>query len=501
LLQANNLDSKIAIARIFRSSNSLIDPIWLSGRIGGKEFFRQNLKWIGDMATVNINKRLLPSGILTLRLEDNKNHIFAFRPVMVRNQNFNMSYESINEPNNSKSLKIKAIDSVGPVSSDFAVSINKYDSLKNPFEDLTSVAIPSSAEQKNSELFTRNHIRSKNFVEDLYLQIKFGENRTNIDPRNKVYGEIHKISEGIRLSVYVYDLNNNLLENTAIQIFVKSDRGVSILEARSDAEGFVEIQNLDFTGTANFTFRTKGSDTKSRLVRAIPAEKEIKFVLSSDLKSSKDEKPVEAITESTRIPNDTLGLIKLDDATVTDVKRINKIKGVKSIYGIEIPGKRVMYQDHERPKSLAQLLVEIPGVFIINGDGIDQRIDIPRVQNQVTWVIDGYILPMDTDGTIYGYPFNSLLPVQDFVTDKDIDRIDLLLGPDASIFGSRSSGGVISITTRWGNELEYIDRKDAALSIKGYEPQIDFESYIEKSIRKEKKGGHAALLESKSCDK
>lgn len=491
LLNVNNLDPEMTIARIYRSSSSLRSPVWLSGRIGGKEFFRQALSWVGDMATVNVNKRLLPSGILMLSVEDSKNQTLALRPVIAQNQDVNMFYESNNESKDQELLKIKTKDSMGPISSEFAVSINKYGSLENLFEEATPTAVHRSSLEKNSELVSHNTTRSNNFIKDLYLQIKKGKNGANGNP-NIMPSELPQTREGIGFSAYVYDLNNNLLSNTAIQMFIKSEDGISILETRSDAEGLIKCENLDFPGTASFTFRTQGVDTKSRLVKAVLIEDETAFSLSKGPKFSNVKKQVAPITKSNVIQKDTVGIIRLDNATVTDAKRINKIKGVTSIYGIEVPGIRVKYQDHERPKTLAQLLVEIPGVNVINGNGIDQRLRILRANGHVQWVIDGYALPIGVNGLVYDYPFNSLLPVQDFISDTDIDRIDLLLGPDASIFGTRASGGAIVITTRFGSELEYVNRKDAALSIRGYEPKVDFESYQESLSKKEKRA--ATLL-------
>lgn len=144
LLNANNLDPQITIARIYRSSSSLRSPVWLSGKIGGKAFFRQPLSWVGDIATVNVNKRLLQSGVLMLSVEDSKNQTLALRPVMVQNQYVNMFYENSNESKDQDLLRIKTKDSIGAIASEFAVSINKYGSLENPFEDTTPTTVHSS---------------------------------------------------------------------------------------------------------------------------------------------------------------------------------------------------------------------------------------------------------------------------------------------------------------------------------------------------------------------
>lgn len=485
LLQVNNLDSKVVKVRIIRSSNILDDPVWLNGRMGGKEFFSHDVNWTKNTATINIDKRLLPTGILTLRLNNNEGQVHTMRPIFVHSKQLNVTFESINDSNTKNPLRIITTDSVGPISSKLAMSINKYDSWPHLPQSLYSVVVPSSRKEKNSAEGTQNQSRSKNFIKDLYLQIEYGKNETNVISNNDFFEQIGNNKEGIEITAHVYDLNNNLLENTPIQVFIKSDGGISILEVQSDSQGFIEIQNLDFTGTAEFTFRTEGSDTKSRLVKAIPVKKETRLFNSPNLRRSGGKENEMGKDESIGIYNDTTGLIVLEEAVVEE-KRINRIKGVKSIYGIEIPGKRVKYQDAKKPKSLAQLLREMPGVYVTNEDGTDLRVNIPRLKDPVLWVIDGYALPQDFDGRTLGYPMNSLLPVLEVLRDEDIDRIDLLIGADASIFGTRASGGVFSITTRSGAETEYINRKEARLFVKGYEPKIDFETYMNQLSKREK---------------
>ena len=484
VLHVNNLDSDNAVARIIRSTNGPKDTIWLSGRIGGKEFFKQPLEWNENTAVFNIDKRLLPSGLLKLRLFDQANRTIAMRPVSIQNPEFELTYRGLNEDEDPNSFRIKTIASDQPTSSRLALSVNKHDWESLITTGIHSTVNPSSIYSNNYQAVNINALRLKNFIQDLYVQIVYGEDRPNNILKKNIVSPVPKIVEGIRFSAYVYDFNNKLLKNSPIQIYVRSDQGVSILEVKSDSQGFIQIENLDFTGTAEFIFRTEGADTKSRLVKAIPIDKEEESIISPGIVYEKDGKTEPAITGARQMLPDTAGLIQLDEATITDNK-INKIKGVKSIYGIEIPGKRVTYQDPKRPKTFAQLLVEMPGVFVRNVGGTDDRISIPRVSGQVMWVIDGYMLPQDPGGTILDYPLNSLGPVQDFLNYQDIDRIDLLLGPDAAIFGVRAAAGVISITTRTGADNEFINRKDARLFIKGYEAIVDFESYKQDLSRRQ----------------
>ena len=88
-------------------------------------------------------------------------------------------------------------------------------------------------------------------------------------------------------------------------------------------------------------------------------------------------------------------------------------------------------------------------------------------------------------GTASSSPLSQIMAM---ANDRDIERIELLKGPEASIFGSRAAGGVFIIYTRTGNELEYVRRKDGQLVFEGYTTTLDFEEYKESlSRRKEEK--------------
>ena len=78
------------------------------------------------------------------------------------------------------------------------------------------------------------------------------------------------------------------------------------------------------------------------------------------------------------------------------------------------------------------------------------------------------------------------------VSAADIERIELLIGPDAAIYGARGSGGVISMYTRSGKGQKFIQRKEGQLVFEGYEPVMEFNAYIKKLSKRIK--DRASLL-------
>lgn len=81
----------------------------------------------------------------------------------------------------------------------------------------------------------------------------------------------------------------------------------------------------------------------------------------------------------------------------------------------------------------------------------------------------------------------SLQDIIDRVAPEDVKRIELLLWPDAAIYGSRASGCVLVISTRSGQDLDYVNRKEGQLNFQGYNLPSDFETYAETLAKRPKK--------------
>ena len=79
-----------------------------------------------------------------------------------------------------------------------------------------------------------------------------------------------------------------------------------------------------------------------------------------------------------------------------------------------------------------------------------------------------------------GLPLNqptSLVDIINVVNYKDVERIEILTGPQASMYGTRAAGGAIVIYTRNGSDESYTARKEAQLSFVGYHKSLDFDAY------------------------
>ena len=93
------------------------------------------------------------------------------------------------------------------------------------------------------------------------------------------------------------------------------------------------------------------------------------------------------------------------------------------------------------PKSVVDILETLPGVSVLRNGGAGQNTSISlrgSNSNHVLVLIDGIKIGSATLGSV---SFNTLSP-------ESIERIEVLKGPRASIWGSDAIGGVIQIFTR-----------------------------------------------------
>jgi hypothetical protein len=289
----------------------------------------------------------------------------------------------------------------------------------------------------------------------------------------------YPFQQGLELIGYAYDMNNSLLRNTPIQVMAFSETDIWVQDIQTDSDGRLVLENLQFQGEAELVFRTKGDQSQERMVKVIPAKNSKttnSAVLAKTIKSQ-ERKRVYEPTED--IATDTTGLITLKEVVVRETSKKKTVAGPSS-YSVEAT--QVRFQDPKRPKTIPQLLLNIPGV-IVNGLGSPYpTVSIPKVYGPILWVIDG--LPLSQTNTSAGPAVNGLFEVMNLVMATDVERIELLLGANAAVFGSRASGGVFVVYTRSGAEFRNTYRKESQLVFQGYEPIVDFKAYLTTGSKK-----------------
>jgi hypothetical protein len=446
----------------------------------GISFFESEIDFQSSpRETIEIPKTELPEGILELRIEDGSGRVWARRPWKVKKDELYIEVERERDASGDAVFKFQVYDETGkPVETELSVSL---------LEEINSDLIPGPV-RKGIEGVAE--LRNQRFIEDLLLLTgQYAGEETNV-LSTRVPEEIrYGFQKGLEFYGQAYDLNNTLLENTEIQMLITAGEEVFAIETKTNSNGMFKISEMQIEGEAHIIFRTAGEETEEKLVKVVPYEYEIpplklpgeELAYSENKVRSDADRPQRSVKDfDSEIKSNEL--IELEEVTLVATRELHKT----SVSRYDLRATRVIEQDIERPKTLPQLFLNIPGVQVVGLGTLSPRIFIPRAAQlgPLLWVIDGFPLSQT----------QRFIDVINLVSYVDVERIELLLGAEASVYGSRAAGGVIQIFTRSGSDIEYLARKDAEVLYQGFHESMRFEEYNNNRKRKRSAEGIANTL-------
>ncbi|MDG1572643.1 Plug domain-containing protein [Robiginitalea sp. M366] len=466
-LRLNNLDPEVIRVEVQATEDLRNHPVRLSGMLGGQVYLERELAFDNSLeARLEISKKGIPQGLMELRITDEAGTVRASRPLALSAEPLRMEVEPL--PGNE--FRVRVTDASGqPVATDLSVAVTGQRAASRHPGLVASLPPGLGAGGQKAP-------RQRVFLQD--LQALASRPGTVTDMPGEV---IFPVQTGLELHVKVYDMSDQLLPNTHIQVLGSSGENLLIREARTDASGILHLKDLDITGETQLVFRTQGEETAERLVKVKPVEdlktgNEKPRKVSNLYERAMRKNPV--VTPTAYAPYDTTGLIRLRQATVKANNRKEEARKIApSTYGVQPLEKNTIYQDPKRPQTMLNLVRRIPGMIIRN-EGTGNPV-VYNVRNLgylrpglPLWVLDGQIL-RSAPGAGYDAAYNT--PIFD-VPAIDIERIEYIIDPSQTgIFGIQGSNGVILVYTRTGGELRYLSRKEASLTFKGFEPPERFE--------------------------
>ncbi len=465
-LMVNNLATDYLKVRLEASPSLLSTAVFLKGSTKGITYFNKEIAFKeGTITEIDIPKEDLPSGILSLELVDEFDQIWAYRPIFIDKEELKIHVEREMDSPENNMFKVRITDREG-----------------NTFQTNLSIGLQAQKRSeknglKNNDLNLDKSIRDQRFYNDLMALTRQTSEDIQSGSTTDLPSEIrYTFQDGLEFYGQAYDLDNRLLPDTAIQILISTKDDVVAKQTTTNADGLFNLSGMQLKGEANMVFRTAGEETKTKLVKVIPYEYEIPplsekvkgGITNGKSKQMLPKKPaVDFLSTSEKEK-----LIALEEITLTATKPLRETS--PSVYNIEPT--RVLHQDAKRPKTIPQLFLGVPGVQVIGLGSLNPQISIPRAARlgPLLWVIDGFPLQQPT----------SLMDVINLLNFSDIERIELLIGGEASMYGTRAAGGVILIYTRSGSDEEYIGRKAAQLTFQGFHESIDFEEYRASVLKK-----------------
>jgi hypothetical protein len=484
VLNVNNLDPTSLRIRIQATSEFKNTKFWLKGEMSGVTYIDKELHLEASAIAVNVPKEGIPFGVLTLTIGDIYGRLLAKRPVLIDSKkDLTLSISQLEQSSNKDELafKIKVTDAEGkPVATEVSLSATHVE----------NVPLSLNSPERNAFIWETDELdlnigqtgRIERYVNDLELL-------TSVDAENDMISHSipdrinYPFQQGLNLYGYAYNLNNELLKNTKIQMIGASETDAIAEEIKTDAFGRIRIENLQFVGETKLIFRTVGNDVSSRLVKIIPLQED--FEPESTATPKLDFSPYKKgkiVNTSPWKPIDQEKVVALDEVEVVQ-RKFKEKKTQPSVYGLEPT--RVKFQDVKRPQSIPQLFLGIPGVRVIGLGGLRPQVILPKAATlgpgPALWVLDG--IPLTNPPP----PITPLSELMGSISYIDVERIEILYGAEASIYGSRAAGGAIAIYTRSGAGLDYVNRKEGQLNFQGYYASPTFDSYLEAMNRKPNK--------------
>lgn len=467
-IKVNNLNNDIVPVRIEVSPDLSSETIYLTGRSKGVTYLKTKLDFREkNVIDIDIAKIDLPKGILHLQLEDEFDRIWAKRSLYIDSDMLKIKVEELSERDRINTLRVKVTDREGrPVQTELSVGIRGKQVSDDSYKGFM---LPNLQDIST---------RKKRFRNDLLLLTGKSSNDFLANELSELPNEIrYNFQDGLEFYGQAYDLNNTLLINTKVQMLISADDDLIAEETKTNSEGLFKLSGLQINGEVSIVFRTAGEETKSRLVKVIPYKYEIPPLTGVNRVGGENNQKTKLVLP--KIPrkdfqssSDKEKLITLEEVTLIATKPIQK--KTPSVYDIEPT--RLIYQDKDHPKPIPQLFLGLPGVQVIGLGGLKPSLRLSRSAGggPILWVVDGMPLMQP----------NELIDVINLINYTDIERIEILLGPAASIYGARGSGGVMAIYTRSGSDVDYIGRKEAQLSFAGFHESINFKEHQETILNK-----------------
>ncbi|MBT8238655.1 MAG: Plug domain-containing protein [Croceitalea sp.] len=463
-LRVNNLNHDRVVVHVAATPGLLNQDLYLRGKINGLTFFENKIVFDKNkVVEVVLPKMEMPKGSIILHLEDEFEQVWATRPLFIVNDELSISMQNQIINTNEKQLKIKVTDTNGtPIQTELSINVGQLQDnfdIKGPF------------------IKTFENDRNQMFMNDLLvltgkLPADYALNKTIALPDEIKYS----FQNGLEFYGKAFDLNNSLLPNTKIQILITTKNDVIAKEAVTNTDGLFHLKELQIDGKAKIVFRMVAEDAKDKFVKVVPYEYETPpLMLTSntpDKGTGLKSKQFLPQKQATKFNKDegSEKLVMLKGVTLVGEKL--KVKKSPSVYGIE--PSRVAFQDSKSPKTIPELFLGIPGVWVKGLGDINPSLILPRSAGvgPVLWVVDGLPLaqtPAEMGSTQLG-EIMSMIPY------IDVDRIELLYGANAAIYGVRAAGGAILIYTRNGSDENFFNRKKAELTFSGYHESLSFDN-------------------------
>ncbi|MFC4094837.1 hypothetical protein [Euzebyella saccharophila] len=244
VLSVGTLHSKNLAVKIQTSQELMGTSVFLRGVMNNVLYFKKELDLKEPDLTIDIPKEGIPAGVLEIELVNQDKTLLATRPVEIGLEKLSISISTTNRTDkNTYLIIIKDLEG-RPVETDLSLSISNVhgrditfsqsalsDRWANEANTLTSVHKERKILfKKDLDIMTSYDVMERSHVKELAETIK------------------HPFQKGLNFYGYAYNMDDELLTNTNIQIFGISGNGVFTKEIKTDGSGMLRLEDLQFEG-------------------------------------------------------------------------------------------------------------------------------------------------------------------------------------------------------------------------------------------------------------
>ena len=429
-----------------KTADPTANELIIIGQVGGRIYYEAIIKLENRIAALEIPKAVFPDGIMQLTAFSGRGGPLAERLVFVNRHNF-------------MKINFMASDTSTTEGKKILLEIQTTDAGSRPLIANLSLAVTrelSSQAPANRDNILSNLLLSsdlKGYIEDpldyfdsqspaalkAIDNLMLAQGWRRFDWNKLLAGEYPKIMyhEERGLTVFgkiTHDFFNIPLENCRVQLSIM-DKYNDVFTQYSSNKGMFLFENMVYYDTVSVKIEAWRLSGRRNLLIVLPDEKE------NEVLGQQGDYSLTTLSER---DNKAYRLERAEEIRQANLKEQERLKEYRKneltgIYGE--PDNVIRSEDFPKGnKNILEVMKgRIPGVQIIGDQVIIRGPNTIYGNTQPLFLLDG--MPVADVSTILSIPVD------------DIERVEVLKGPRASIYGVRGTNGVVAVYTKRGHYM------------------------------------------------
>ncbi len=440
------------------SNDRTANEVILVGQTGGRIYYHDILMLEMGMVETTIKRSLFPSGVIHLTTFSGRGLPLAERLIY-------------NNRNDRMRISLNASDSVTDQGTKTLVSLSVRDQSNKPL--LANLSLAMTREKGTQLPVNQDNIVSylllsselTGFIEDPYFYFMDKSPSTQLaldnlmltqgwrrfDWTRILQGEYPEIAHHEERGIAIYgkitrEFFNIPLKNSKVQLSIMSSFN-DVFTQHTTEKGFFLFDNMVYYDTVSVKIEAWRQNGRRNLIIVVPEdEKEAVTRFQGDYT---------LITQSDRDPKAyrSVKYAESQEAYEREQERLEE-ESKEQLHGLYLEPDQVL-RSNDFPKGNTNVIDvikgRVPGVNIYGDQVIIRGPNTIMGETQPLFLIDG--MPTRDIEAVKAIPI------------EDVDRIEILKGPNTAIYGMRGANGIIAIYTKRGH---YVIRGVLEFDMLGY---------------------------------